>query len=121
MEFQGDGFQFDERKTSGAVRAELSNYGFGCLGHSESKMCSTERNRDPQSSVHTLIDAVTLTLFTFFVTLLIWNGLVCLPVDLLMVSLPVEGKPHENQDHICLVRCCVPTAQKSVGHMVGDQ
>lgn len=44
MEFQGDGFQVDERQMFGTVRAELSNCGFGWLGYSEPKRCSTEKN-----------------------------------------------------------------------------
>lgn len=47
MEFQGDGFQVDERQMFGTVRAELSDCGFGWLGYSEPKRCSTEKNTGP--------------------------------------------------------------------------
>lgn len=45
VEFQEDSFWFDERETFVAVRAELSNYGFGCLEGSDSKKYSTEKNK----------------------------------------------------------------------------
>ena len=76
---------------------------------------STEKNTGPILCPH---PPMPWLLFTFFIALLSWKCLVWLLVDLLMVSLPVEGKPHENQYHICLAHSCVPRTQKNARHMV---
>lgn len=79
-----------------------------------------ENQRGPCSPAHrgVFTDAVTFTLlYVLHCTYhLRWS---CFSVDLPTVSLPVECKPHGNQDHIHLASCCVPRTQNGAWHMVG--
>ena len=45
----------------------------------------------------------------------------CLSVGLLTVSFPVDYKPHENKDLICLIFCCAPRTGNSAWHVTGGQ